>query len=190
MPPWNDIVRLLTPPRMRSGDLMMAMLDSLLHRTIGEAQDAEHYRDTTIAQYSNIGQREVLQRLLNQHYPGHNIRIEGTETGSILLFERPDYTPNHTYRQIAGGNYTAPVTSSGSGLTVIYTGGAPSTIYTVRRTLTHGGDPLIISAQHLAFNGIDFIIHQTGMSSVEIEALRHFVQRIVFLGVTFEITTP
>lgn len=190
MTPWNDIVRLLTPPRMRSGDLMMALLDSLLHRTIGEAQDAERYRDNTVAQYSNIGQREVLERLLNQRYPDHNIWIEGTETGHILLFERPDYTPNHTYRQIAGGNYTTPVANAGRGLTVRHTGNAQRIYHPVLRTQTHGGQPLVISAQHLAFNGTDFIIHQTGMSSVEIEAMRHYVQRIVFLGVGFDIVTP
>ena len=180
MTPWNNIVRLLVPPRMRSGDLLMAILDSLLHRTIRQATQAETFRDNTIALYSNIAQHDVLEELLGRQFPNHNIRIEDTETGSILLFERPDYTPNHTYRQIAGGNYRQLVAG----------GGTATTNGLHYETRTYGHRPLIVSSALRSFDGSDFIIHQTGLSPVQIEELRHFVRRIVFLGVGFEIVTP
>lgn len=192
MIPWNNIVRLLVPPRMRSGDLLAAILDSLLRPTIQRATQAETFRNDTVALYSNIAQRDVLEELLNSQFPNHNIWIEDTETGSILLFERPGYTPNHTYRQIVGGNYYRMETSAGSGgLHVVRRFG--QRLPAIRSHLapaTHGDARVIISSTLQAFDGNDFVIHQTGMSATQVEELRCFVSRIVFLGVGFDIVTP
>lgn len=150
----------------------MAVLDSLLHHTITDARRAQRHAEQTIQLYSNIGQRPVVQQLLDQRYPRHNIRIEDTATGGVTLFERPGLTPNHTWRQMAGGNHT------------VYRQGLPP------QTVTYGGARLMATASALSFDGIDFVIHQTGMSAAQQDEMRSLVGRIAFLGVRFDIVTP
>lgn len=192
MIPWNNIVRLLVPPRMRGGELLAAILDSLLRGTIRRATQAETFRDNTVALYSNIGQREVVEGLLRQRFRGYDIWIEDTERGSIVLFERAGYTPNHAYRQIAGGNcYRVETVARGLVANATRRFGQRIAVSNSRVVAATRGDArVIISSALQAFDGNDFVIHQSGMSAIQIEEMRCFVRRIVFLGVGFDIVTP
>lgn len=189
MTPWNNLIRLLTPPRMRTGKLLMAILDSLLHRTTMQAEAAERHRDQIIDLYSNIPQRRIVENLLNAQFPGHNIWIEDTSRGSIILFERPNYTPNNTHRQIAGSNYERRLYEYRNGQweetisTRTHGDGGPLTTTPFRRRI-------IIRSTPLSFADTDLIVHQTGLTDQEIDQLRQLLSRLLFLGVSFQIVTP
>ncbi|MBQ0016489.1 MAG: hypothetical protein KBT04_05855 [Bacteroidales bacterium] len=123
--PWDNIVRLVTPPRFRNGSLLMALIDVFLRHNRSQALMAEDYFNRTVSLYSNIAQPMVVERLLNARYfddplyhqahgNGCGIWIEDGSMANILLTERPNGTPNHLYRQIAGSNLQDGSTQGGN----------------------------------------------------------------------------
>ncbi len=174
--PWYNIARLVTPPRYRSGHLFCALLDAFLSHTRRQGILAQIFRDTTVQLYSNIAQPMVVERLLNLRYfdnplyhstlgNGRGIWITDASMGDILIAERPDYTPNHTYRRFAGCNLQDGSTQSSQRLMA----------YSVLRSSTSHSTSQIVHYEHDPNHPVD---------PIELQAL---IQRLVFYGLDIQV---
>ncbi len=75
----------MIPSALRSGMRFRRLVQVLTSHTVGDAGEAEVYKESTKAEHKNIGQKMVMEGLLRDKF-GEGIVIAPQEGGTVRMF--------------------------------------------------------------------------------------------------------